>query len=227
MRAVAGLVVAAACLVLLSACSGSSDKGATPNTIGPHSSLPELKGFRCEDPTGDIGGDVKSAGTLSQPAGIDIVVAEAKVDGNDLAVTYTMAGDVSTAPMPLVDMLQGAVTAPTFSFELRARPGGDTPGSPWELTLITFQEQGQEVPRTLSTPVTVEGNTVSYRVALSDIPTIATLQWSFGASSTGADGNILIDDCNSLTSGTTDTIGEAPGVSLAPHGPVDPNDTNP
>ncbi len=202
-------------------------EGATPGTIGPQSSLAESTGFRCEDPKGDLGTAVKGVGTGSEPAGIDMVVAEAKVDGDALAVTYEMAGDPTAAPDMFVDLLQGDVTAPDYSFELRGAPISGTPvGSPWGLTLITFK--GGEQRRALDTAVTVSGNTVSYRVPLSEIPPIATLQWTFGTSSTAKDGTVTFDDCNSFTaSGTQSTAPNAPGVSLPPNGPADPTATNP
>ena len=96
MRALAGLV--AACLPrgpvgLQRQLRRRSD---IPSTIGPQSSLPESKGFRCDDPKGDIGvGRARASAPLTEPAGIDMVVAEAKVDGDALAVTYTMAGPIS------------------------------------------------------------------------------------------------------------------------------------
>ena len=199
MRALAGLVAAAACLVALSGCSGSSGGGSdVPNTIGPQSSLAESKGFRCEDPKSDLGSAVKGVGTASEPAGIDMVVAEAKVENDALVVTYQMAGDPNTAPQPFVDLLQGDITAPDFSFELRGAPIAGTPtGSPWGLTLITFK--GGEQRKALATAVTVSGNTVSYQVPLADLPPIATLQWTFGTSSTSAGGTVVFDDCSSLT----------------------------
>ncbi|HEY5155731.1 MAG TPA: hypothetical protein VIJ47_13405, partial [Acidimicrobiales bacterium] len=186
----------------------------------------EATGFRCEDPKGDLGSAIKGVGTGTEPAGIDMVVAEAKVDGGALVVTYEMVGDPRLAPSPFVDLMQGDITAPDFSFELRAAPiEGTTPGAPWGLTLITFK--GSEQRRALSTAVTVSGNTVTYRVPLADIPRIATLQWTFGASSTAENGTVTFDDCNSLTAaGTNTTVGDAPGVSLAPS-PIEPPSTQP
>jgi len=227
-RRCVGLVLAGVCVLPLAACSsGSGDSGAVPNTIGPQSSLAESKGFRCEDPKGDLGTTVKGVGTGTEPAGIDMVVAEAKVDDKVMTVTYQMVGDPNAAPSPFVDLLQGDITAPDFTFELRANPiAGEPAGSPWGLTLITFK--GGEQRRGLDTAVTVSGNTVTYSVPLANLPPIATLQWTFGAASTAADGKVTFDDCNSFTAtGTQSTAPEAPGVSLAPSGPIDPNDTSP
>ena len=243
-RCIVGLVLAGICLVPLAACGGSGDPGAVPATIGPQSSLAESKGFRCEDPKGDLGTAVKGVGTGTEPAGIDMVVAEAKVGDQVMTVTYQMVGDPNAAPSPFVDLLQGDITAPDFTFELRAnpivedstdttqpghapnRPPSTDPGAPWGLTLITFK--GGEQRRGLETAVTVSGNTVTYSVPLADLPPIATLQWTFGAASTATDGKVTFDDCNSLTAtGTQSTAPEAPGVSLAPSGPIDPNDSTP
>ena len=105
-------------------------------------------------------------------------------------------------------MLQGDVSAPDYSFELRSEPiAGSPPGTPWGLTLITFK--GGEQRKALSTAVLVQGNTITYTVPLNDLPPIATLQWTFGSTSTAANNTVTFDDCNSFTAppdaGTTTT----------------------
>ena len=92
---------------------------------------------------------------MTEPAGIDIVTAEAKVDGDVLAVTYTMNGPISLVPEPFFNLLQGDMSAPQYTFELRTEP---TSNGDWGLTLITF-DTGTDVRKQLTTPVTVTGNT--------------------------------------------------------------------
>jgi hypothetical protein len=201
----AALVVTGA-LVLAVGCSGGSkdDEAGVPSTLGPSSNLPESSGFTCTDPIGDIGSDLSGAGTKSEPAGIDIVTAEAHVDGDVLAVTYTMAGPIMDAPSPFFVMLQGDISAAQYSFDLRTEPSG--PNGTWVLKVGTTPAGGGvETFATLSTPVRADGAVLRYRVPLSDIPRIATLQWSFGATSTAADNSVLFDDCSSVSAATQST----------------------
>ena len=194
---ITGLVVVV--LTLAAGCGGGTkDEAVVPNTLGPSSNLPEATGFTCPDPTGDIGSDLKAVGTRSDPAGIDIVTAAAQIDGDALAVTYTMAGPIMAAPSPFFVMLQGDGTAAQLSFDLRTEPTGAN--GAWVLRLGTTPPGGGiETFATLSAPVTVDGNVLRYRVPLTDIPPIATLGWNFGAASTAADNSVLFDDCSSLT----------------------------
>jgi hypothetical protein len=201
-----GLVVAAGLTIAVGCSTGTKDEAAVPSTIGPSSNLPQSTGFTCDDPTGDIGSDLKGVGTGREPAGIDIVTAEAHVDGDALAVTYTMAGPIMAAPSPFFVMLQGDISAPQYSFDLRTEPTG--PNGAWVLKVGTTPANGGiETFAPLSAPVSVDGNVLRYRVPLTDLPTIATLQWSFGATSTAADQSVLFDDCSSLTSTATTTGG--------------------
>jgi len=199
-------VVAAGLTIAVGCSTGTKDEATVPSTIGPSSNLPESNGFTCDDPTGDIGSDLKGVGTGREPAGIDIVTAEAHVDGDALAVTYTMAGPIMAVPSPFFVMLQGDVSAAQYSFDLRTEPTG--PNGAWVLKVGTTPASGGiETFAALSTPVSVEGNVLRYRVPLTDIPTIATLQWSFGATSTAADQSVLFDDCSSLPSPDAPTTG--------------------
>ena len=94
---------------------------------------------------------------------------------------------------------------------LRTQPASD---GAFHLTLITFPAGAQQSTQ-LSAPVTVTGNTLSYRVPLTDLPRIATLQWSFGVTSTQQDQSVLFDDCQSVTAppedGSTATTGTTGG----------------
>ncbi len=103
-------------------------------------------------------------------------------------------------------MEQGDISAaPEQSFELRAEPvGSQGPAGEWGLTLHTFRG-GSEVKTNLPTVVTVSGSTLSYAVALSQIPAIATLQWQFGTASEQANGSVPFDDCSSFSAATTTT----------------------
>jgi hypothetical protein len=201
-------------LALLAACScsssGGDDAGNVPSTIGSDDTFPESKGLLCTDPTGDISTDPKAVGTMTEPAGIDIVTAEAKVDGDVLAVTYTMNGPISLVPEPFFNLLQGDMSAPQYTFELRTEPAAN---GNWGLTLITF-DTGTDARKQLTTPVTVTGNTLSYRVPLSQIPKIATLLWTFGVTATMPDGSVPFDDCSSLTGNASTTT--EPIVTVPP-----------
>ena len=64
---------------------------------------------------------------------------------------------------------------------------------------------GSEVKTNLPTVVTVSGSTLSYAVALSQIPAIATLQWQFGTASEQANGSVPFDDCSSFSASTSTT----------------------
>jgi len=194
---------------VLAACSSSGPSASdVPSTLGPKSTVPESNGFTCNDPKGDVIDSAKQTEPLTEPSGIDLITAEAHVDGDALAVSYTTAGPISLVPAPFFVMLQGDMSAPAYTFEIRAKQGSD--GS-WHLELTNFAPLatvgGQATPTGLSAPVTVTGNQLSYRVPLADIPAISTLQWNFGSGSTQADGSERIDDCTSLTSVATTTTG--------------------
>ena len=156
------------------------------------------------------GRDLSGPGTLSQPAGIDITSAVAKVSDKDLTVTYTMVGPIASVTEPFFDMLQGSATAPAVSFDVRTQPTGA--GGAWVLSLGTTPSGlGKESFSSLPVTPTVQGNTLTYTIPLTALPPIATLQWTFGATSTDAAGNVFYDDCSSIPSpdgsGTTTTTG--------------------
>ena len=198
-RLATGLLAAAVVALAAAGCSsgGTSAQG-VPSTLGPQSTLPEMRGYTCPDPTGDLGTKLTGTGTGTEPAGIDITTASAQVEGDELVVTFTMAGPVASVPGPFFDVLQGDVSAPQVTWELRAEP---TSSGAWGIQLVTFKNG--EARQDLSAPVTISGNTLSYRVPLSDIPPIATLQWSFGTSSTASNNSVVFDDCSSITDPST------------------------
>jgi len=199
-------------MAVLGGCSsgGGPSAGDIPSTLGPDPTINEANGVTCTDPAGDISTDPKATGTMTQPAGVDILVAESKVDGDVLKVTYTLNGPVADVPQPFFDLLQGDVTAPKYSFELRAEPASN---GKFGLTLVTF-DTGTDVRKQLAVPVTVDGSTLSYEVPLTQIPKISTLLWTFGVSATMPDGSVPFDDCSSLTGDSTATT--APIVTVPP-----------
>lgn len=192
-------------------CSSSGPSaGDVPSTLGPTDTVPESTGFTCNDPKGDVIDSAKQTELLAEPAGIDLITAEAHIDGDVLAVSFTTAGPISLAPEPFFSMLQGSLDAPAYSWEIRAQQNSQ---GEWQLVLTDFAPlaaAGGRAPESgLSAPVTVSGNQLSYRVPLDTIPAVVTKQWNFGSSSTQADKTVRIDDCTSLTSTTTTAPGSA------------------
>jgi hypothetical protein len=202
----------AALTLVFAACSSSGKKASEPTTLGSKSTLSESRGYDCPDPAGDIGTDTgaNSVGKLTQPSGIDMTHASAQVQGDNLVVSFQTVGDIATAPQPIFDVLQGDLSSATeLTWELRAEPAVKTnPAGKWHVVLSTFKS-GPEQKTELATPVTVNGNTLSYSVPMKDIPPIATLEWQFGTSSPQGDGPAFFDDCNSLKSQPSATGGTA------------------
>jgi len=212
--ALTGAVVALT--LLFAACSSSGKKGSAPTTLGSKSTLAESNGYDCPDPAGDIGTDTgaNSVGKLSQPSGIDMTHASAKVEGDNLVVSFQTVGDITTAPQPIFDVLQGDLSSATdLTWALRAEPVVKTePAGKWHVVLSTFKT-GPEQKTELDVPVTVNGTSLTYSVPMKDIPPIATLEWQFGASSPQGDGPAFFDDCNSLKSQPSATGGGASSTS--------------
>jgi hypothetical protein len=205
-RRVAVAAFAAAVLVLVVACSPSTSTHTTGSTIGPQTTIGPSRGYTCVDPRGDISLDTKGIGKLTKPAGIDILRASANIEGPTLVVHFLTAGPIAQVRQPLFDMEQGDISAaPEQSFELRAEPiDPKKPAGDWGLTLHTFRT-GNEVKTDLPTRVSVSGSTLTYAVALSQIPAIATLQWQFGSASEQANGSVPFDDCSSFSASTSTT----------------------
>jgi hypothetical protein len=182
-------------LSLLNACKGSESPSAPPATNPPNT------GATCDDPTGDLSRVAgERGGNLSEPAGIDLTRAEARVTDTALRAAFTTAGPIGSAPHPEFRLAQGQ-TGQLDSFELVATPADPGPG-PWELRLVTFRTDSRggiaEAPRTvLTVPVTVQGNQLAYEVPLRSLPAISSYVWQFGASSTvdPAADDTIIDDC--------------------------------
>lgn len=205
-----------ALLAVATSCS-STDDAQMPENVNLGTLPPVTAGASCQDPTGDIS-DLASdvAGTLTEPSGIDLVSVTADVTDTDLTITYTTAGPVAAVSNPVFLVSQG-VSGQEPSFELRAKP--TAAGGAWTLTLITWAKDGgglaEAPPRTIATPVTVQDNTLSYTVALTDLPRIATLIWQFGATAQLPSNEYVIDDCNNMGD-QTQPDGTAPSTSAGP-----------
>jgi len=196
-----GLVAALA--VAAVACTPTNHSAST-STVGQQTTLAKNAGYTCHDPTGDISVDPAAAGKLTEPAGIDLVTASALVQGDVLAVSFTTNGPIASVAQPLFDVQSGdPSTAPDLSFELRAQPVDPAkPGGAWSVVLHTFKG-GNEAKTDLGVPVSVNADTLSYQVPLTQIPAVASLQWQFGASSSQPNGSVPFDDCSSFTAETT------------------------
>jgi hypothetical protein len=204
--ALAGLTVAVA------ACSSSSESSSSLGTDVPlnfsgATSPSKTQGDECTDPTGDLQSDVKGSANLTEPAGVDLVHTEAKVENGNLDVSIQTAGTIESATNPLFIIQQGdtsSVAAMDQSFELRASKDGQ---APWALNLITFANNRQRGPQVLNVPITVQGNRLSYSIPLAQLPQIATIVWQFGSSAGVSDDSRIIDECEpfnqSVPTGTT------------------------
>jgi hypothetical protein len=186
--------------VVLAACNrGAPD---TPPVV----TNPPSTGASCDDATGDLSRSAsETGGNLREPAGVDLVHAEARVTDTSLRVSFTTVAPLAGVPNPEFRLAQGPA-GQLESFELVSAPEGQT----WALRLVTFRPDGRggvtEGPRAvLPVPVHVDGSTLSYEVPLSEIPKIATYVWLFGSSSsTNPDGDdTVIDVCEDYGPGST------------------------
>ena len=197
-----------ALLVAGSACSSSEDV-TLPDDVSIVTLPPPTDGARCTDPKGDISDNPQqAAGSLSEPAGVDLVEAVADVSDTDMTITLTAAGAIEEAPQPIFYVSQGP-SGLEASFELRVQP---TNTGAWTASLITWDEAGggvrESAPKPLSVPVTVDGSTLTFTVPLTELPKIVTLVWQFGSSATlpAAPGattpKTVFDDCNNMSDQT-------------------------
>ncbi|MCU0311473.1 MAG: hypothetical protein MUE36_11090 [Acidimicrobiales bacterium] len=187
---VVGLVVTS---VGSAGCSGSDDgDAAAPSTSAV---VPSSSGDRCDDPTGDL--DVPAGvppEVLPALAGIDLVTAEATVEGEQLAVRFEVVGPVADVPDPTFVVAQGDPLDP-LSFELRIARRADQ----WQVTLITWPD-AREKRQLVAAPVTAADGTVAVDVPLAGLPPIAlTLQ--FGATAEVSPSIVVFDDCSNLNPG--------------------------
>ena len=178
------VVTVLALLTMQSVLAGCNSRDPDPP---PPATNPPNTGATCDDPTGDLSRVAgERGGNLTEPAGVDLTRAEARVTDTALRASFTTAGPIGSAPNPEFRLAQGQ-TGQLDSFELVATPADPGPG-PWELRLVTFRTDSgggvSEAPRTLlNVPVTVGGNP-SDQVPLRSLPAISSYVWQFGASST-------------------------------------------
>jgi hypothetical protein len=181
-RATVALVLGALVAAASGACSSSQDPP-MPEGISTVTLPPPTDGANCTDPKGDISDSAQQvAGTLSEPAGVDLVAAEAAISDTDMTITFTSAGPIADAPEPIFYVSQGP-SGLEASFELRIQPAST---GAWTVGVITWAEEAggvrESAPRSLGVPVTVEGNELSFTVPLTELPKIVTMVWQFGAS---------------------------------------------
>jgi hypothetical protein len=177
------------------ACSGDepSEQDATPMP-----SVQPSTGDECIDPVGDLTSDARSTGIGTEPAGVDLTAASAKVEGDQLAVQFTSAGPVTATPGTTFAVAQGTPFT-AFAFELRMTAGE---GGVWDIEVITWDTE----ERKTSVPLrpTVSGNTLSVDIPMSALQPLA-LYLQFGASGTLEGVGRVVDDCSSLS--TAPTVG--------------------
>ncbi len=195
----------------LAACSAQDELAGKPafsvpgNTIGK-----AAKGDECNDPSGDLSDDPKGAGTLTQPAGIDLVHAEAKVNDELLVVTFETAAPIESAANPAFFLQQGdTAQALSVTFEIRAETD---PSGQWKLRLITFNSN-RERSTPLEVPINVAGTKLSYSVPTKSLPTVATILWQFGSTGGVSDNNRVIDDCLPFAQASSTPATSAAGAS--------------
>lgn len=193
-----------------------------PDDISTVTLPPPTDGARCTDPEGDLSDSAQVvAGSLTEPAGVDLLAAEADVSDTDMTVTFTTAGPIADAPEPMFSVGQGPPGLEA-SFELRIAPASN---GRWTASLITWQDEDGGVresdPRPLSAPVTVEGEQLRVTVPLSELPKIVTLVWQFGAAAKlppppGATTRaVILDDCNNMAD-QTDPGSSVPTTQVTP-----------
>lgn len=183
--------------------------------------LPSNTGSTCEDRPGDLSAETKSlGGNLSAPAGADIVKSEARLTDTTLNVSMTMAAPIIGTPDPDFVLAQGLANEES-SFELHAEPT-DATAQTWRLRLVRYAKDARgfvsQVPDTvLSTPVKVDGPTISYSVAQKDIPRVTSYVWQFGTSAKSADsaGRVL-DVCDGAGAANAPTPSAPAGTTAPP-----------
>lgn len=192
------IVAAVAVIVAAVLIVRSRNQGTAGPTLPSPQTAPPLTGGACTDPTGDVSFDEKNPPPAGVDlTGIDLTRAEAKLNGNTLDVSITTAGPIDAGQGPTFFIDQGPAGQPQ-SFELRAEPVQAVTGAPWQVTLITFKTGTERRSSPLKTDVKVDGNTVSFKLAKEDIPSLTALIWLFGATVGEAD-NAPSDDCDNFS----------------------------
>jgi hypothetical protein len=188
-----GLLVPLAC----SDDNGEEDADPDPSVF---ETVPSSDGDECVDAEGDLSADASAAeGVGSDPAGIDLVRASALAEGDDLVVRFETVGPIEEAPDPSFVVAQGTA-GDELGFEIRA-VRGETGN--WALTLIRWDEQGEQ-RTSITDPVVVEGNTLSYSVPLSSLPPLA-LYLAFGSTARVPGVGTVFDECSPFDDAPTTT----------------------
>lgn len=201
--AVAAVVVTLLVVLVLVPALGSDDDGTTSEQATEPSTEPSVidtvpgsQGGSCADQVGDISTLAATQGAASDPPAADLVRAAAAVEGTDLAVEMQTNGQIDTLTDPLFIVAQGEAGR-SISFELRADRNAQ---GAWQLTLVSFPANEPRERRTvLAAPVTVTGDTISFRVPLADLPLnqVSTFL-QFGVSAELEGTGTVIDECSTL-----------------------------
>ena len=193
------LAVVFAVFVALAAFGCSS--GDEADNVDNQPTVPAADGDDCQDPVGDLSSDAKAAGVGTDPPGVDLVSASAvRNDDDTLDVSFTTAGPITQTPGTIFVVAQNSAGSP-LGFEIRAAAKG---GDVWDVSAITWSPNENAT----SVPVrpTISDNELSFTVPLESLPPLALLL-QFGTS-TPVDGvGTVIDDCSSLTTAPTVSVG--------------------
>ena len=152
--------------------------------------IPDVVDEVCADGPGDVAADAFVAGTLTEPAGVDLLQAEAHLDPERLEVTWTVVGDPAATVDARYTVTQGNPGDPTsWTVSVEAAEGG------WDVVLFTTEQVDdprgilltREVPSALDAEpvlaVTGDGaHTVTLSLPRAALPPPATVAWLFGAS---------------------------------------------
>jgi hypothetical protein len=197
MRKLLAVVLVALVAVAAVGCSSGDDA----ENVDNQPTVPAADGDDCQDPVGDLSSDAKAAGVGTDPTGVDLVSASAvRNDDDTLDVTFTTAGPVTQTPGTIFVVAQNSAGSP-LGFEIRAAAKG---GDVWDVSAITWDPNES----TTSVPVrpTITDNEMTFTVPLESLPPLALLL-QFGTS-TPVDGvGTVIDDCSSLTTAPTVSVG--------------------
>jgi hypothetical protein len=186
--AVGAVLVAA---VLVGCSSDGGDAGPPLPTVG--TLVTPGDGDSCRDATGDL--DLPAGVSADAPGltGVDIVEASATPEGDQLEISFTMAGPIDQAPAATYVVAQGEPLG-ALSFELRM-VHGDTG---WTTTLVTWPGSKETRTQVPVTPTT-SGPTLTASIPTSSVPAVAQAM-QFGASARVGEA-LVVDDCSSLTAG--------------------------
>jgi hypothetical protein len=193
------LAVVFVAVVALAAVGCSS--GEEADSVDNQPTVPAADGDACQDPVGDLSSDAKAAGVGTEPPGVDLVSASAvRNDDDTLDVTFTTAGPVTDTASTIFFAAQPSAGSP-LGFEIRAASSGT---GQWDVRAITWSPD----EKSTSVPVSpaVAGNTLSFTVPLESLPPLSLLL-QFGSTTEVEGVGTVIDDCSSLTTAPTVSIG--------------------